>query len=91
VNVADLISVHEARIAHHVAAIGEVDREHRAAAITYRARTVLVQSFVVVRGNVAARKILFNPTEELGIDGHQVSQVPWIGQSLTIQTGRRAR
>src|SRR5688572_32340369 len=31
VNVANLVSVHEARIAHHVAAIGQVYSQHRAA------------------------------------------------------------
>ena len=33
VDVADLVRVHEARVAHHVAAVRQVDREHRAAAV----------------------------------------------------------
>ena len=32
VNIADLIRIHEARIAHHVAAVGQIDSQHRAAA-----------------------------------------------------------
>ena len=33
VDVAHLVGVHEARVAHHVAAVGQVHREHRAAAV----------------------------------------------------------
>ena len=72
VDVADLVGVHEAGIAHHVAAVGQVDSQHRAAAMAHRAGAVVVQGFVVVRGNVAARELLFDPLEELGVHGHQV-------------------
>ena len=72
VNVANLVGVHEAGIAHHVAAVGEVDGKNRAAAIANGRRAVLVQVFVVVRGNIAAGELLFNPVEELGVDGHHV-------------------
>ena len=72
VDVADLVGVHEAGIAHHVAAVGEVDGENRAAAVANGARAVVVQIFVVVRGNVAAGEVLLDPLEELGVDGHQV-------------------
>ena len=71
-DVADLVGVHEAGIAHHVAAVGEVDGEHRAAAVADGAGAVLVQIFVVVRGNVAAREILLDPFEEFRVDGHHV-------------------
>ena len=72
VDVADLVGVHEAGIAHHVAAVGQVDGEHRAAAVAHRARAVAVQIFVVVRGNVAAGEVLLDPLEEFCVDGHQV-------------------
>ena len=72
VDVAHLVGVHEAGIAHHVAAIGEVDRQHRAAAIAHRAGAVAMQGFIVVRGNIAPGEILLDPFQELGVHGHQV-------------------
>ena len=71
-HVTNLVSVHETRIAHHVAAIGEVHGKHRAAAITHRAGAVLVQILVIVRGNIATGILLLNPAQPLGIDGHHV-------------------
>ena len=59
VHEADLVGVHEARIAHHVAAVGEVDGQHRAAAVGDGAGAVVVQLFVVVGANVAAREHIF--------------------------------
>ena len=71
-NVAHLVRVHEAGIAHHVAAIRQIDGQHRSAAVPHRARSVLVQPLVVVRGNIAAGEVLFDPGQEARIDGHQV-------------------
>ena len=71
-DVADLVGVHEAGIAHHVAAIGEVDGENGAAAVANGGRAVLVEIFVVVSRNVAAGELLFDPLEKLGVDGHHV-------------------
>ena len=34
VDVADLVGVHEARIAHHVAAVRQIDGQHRAASVS---------------------------------------------------------
>ena len=70
--VTDLVRIHETGIAHHVAAIGEVYREDRPAAVADRARTMLVQVLVIVRRNVAAREILLDPIEKLRINGHHV-------------------
>src|ERR1700722_5220312 len=67
-----LVGVHETGIAHHVAAVGEVHGEHRAAAVTHRAGAVLVQILVIVRGNIAAGILLFDPVEPFGINGHHV-------------------
>src|SRR5580704_2041132 len=72
VNIADLVGVHEARVAHHVATIGEVNGENRAAAVANGAGTVAVHVFVVVCRNVTAGEIIFNPFEELRIGGRQV-------------------
>jgi len=65
VNVANLVGVHETRIAHHVAAVCQVNGENGAAAVANGARTVAVHVFIVVRWDVATGKILFNPFEEL--------------------------
>jgi len=72
VDVAYLVCVHEAGIAHHVATVGEIDGEYRAASVANRARSVAVQVFVVVSRNVAAREVSLDPFEELRVDGHQV-------------------
>src|SRR6266849_1602442 len=72
VDVANLVGVHEAGVAHHVAAVGEVDSEHGTAAIAHGAGTVLVKIFVVVGGNIAAGELLLDVVEEFGVDGHHV-------------------
>ena len=52
----NLVGIHETRIAHHVAAIGQVDREHGAASILDCARAMIVQFLVVMGGKVATRQ-----------------------------------
>ena len=79
VNVSHLVSVHEAGIAHHVAAVREVNGEDRAAAVANSARTMAVQVFVIVRRNIAAREIPFNPFEEFRVNGHQVFKLAMDG------------
>src|SRR5215470_14872218 len=71
-NVTHLVGVHEAGVAHHVAAVGQVNRENGSAAMANGARAMPVQVFVIVRGDVAAGEIALNPRKKLGIDGHQV-------------------
>ena len=70
-----LVRVHEARVAHHVAAIRQIDREHRPAAVLDRAAAVVVQLLVVVGANVAARKHVFKVLEERRVDGHDVLEM----------------
>ncbi len=72
---ANLVGVHEAGIAHHVAAVGQVDRQHRAAAVRHGRGAVVVQLLVVVRADVAAREDLFQVLEECGVDRHHVFKV----------------
>jgi hypothetical protein len=71
----DLVGVHEARVAHHVAAVRQVDRQHRAAAVLDRAAAVVVQLLVVVRLDVAARERLLEVLEERRVDRHHVLEV----------------
>ncbi len=72
----DLVGVHEARVAHHVAAVGEVDRQHRAAAVLDRAAAMVVQLLVVVGADVAAGEYLLEMLEERGVNRHHVFEVP---------------
>ena len=82
---ADLVGVHEAGIAHHVAAVGEVDGEHRSAAVFHGRGTVVMEFLVVVREDVAAREHFFEMAREFRINRHDVFEVPCFGQSLTIR------
>ena len=72
---ADLVGIHEARIAHHVAAVREIDRQHRSAAVLHRAGAVIVELFVVVRADVAAGEALFEVLEERRVDRHHVFEM----------------
>ena len=72
VDEADLVGVHEAGVAHHVAAVGEVDGEDGAAAMGDGAGSMIVQGLVVVGADVAAGEDLFEVLEEGGVDGHDV-------------------
>jgi hypothetical protein len=85
VDEADLVGVHEAGVAHHVAAVGEVDGEHRAAAVGDGGRPVVVQLLVVVGADVAAGEDLFEVLEEGGVDGHHVFEVAVDGAVLDHQ------
>ncbi len=69
---ADLVRVHKARIAHHVAAVCQIDRQNRSAAVLDRRRAVVVQLFVVVRFHIAAREKRFDMLEKLRVDRHHV-------------------
>ena len=75
-HITDLVGVHEARIAHHVAAVRQIDGEHAAAAVGDGAGAVVVQLFVVVRANIAARENIFQVLGERRIDRHQVFEAP---------------
>ena len=76
VDEADLVCVHEAGVAHHVAAVGQVDRQHRSAAVLDRRAAVVVQLLVVVRADVAPREHFLQMLEECGVDRHHVFEAP---------------
>ena len=71
----DLVGVHEARVAHHVAAVGQVDGEDRAAAVLDGAAAVVVELLVVVGPDVAARERVFEVLEERRVHRHHVLEV----------------
>ena len=81
----DLVRVHEARVAHHVAAVRQVDGQHRAAAVLDRAAAVVVQLLVVVRADVAAGEHLLEVLEERRVHRHHVLEVAVEGAVLHHQ------
>ena len=81
----DLVRVHEAGVAHHVAAVGQVDRQHRAAAVLDGGAAVVVQLLVVVRADVASREHLLEVLEERRVHRHHVLEVAVEGAVLHHQ------
>ena len=82
---ADLVGVHEARVAHHVAAVRQIDGENRTAAVCDRAGTVVVEIFIVVGADVAAGEDALDVLEEFGVDAHDVFEVAVNGAILDHQ------
>ena len=82
---ADLVGVHEAGVAHHVAAVGQVDGQHRAASVGHGGGAVVVQARVVVRADVAAGEDLFQVAHEGRVDRHHVLEVAVDGAVLHHQ------
>ncbi len=82
VDISNLVSVHKAGIAHHVAAIGEIDSQHGAASILHRGRTMVMQLLVVVRADIAAGENVFEVLREFRVNRHQVFEVPVLGTVL---------
>ena len=85
VDEANLVGVHEAGVAHHVAAVGQVDGQHRSAAVLDRAAAVVVQLLVVVGADVAAGEDVFQVLEEGRVDRHHVFEVAVDGAVLHHQ------
>ena len=87
VNVADLVRIHEARIAHHVAAIGQVDRQHRAAAkLDIRCAVMMnVRIFGRAESRVRRRAIRF-VRETPDRSPSRPTNSPCVGQVLRMTT-----
>ena len=81
-NKTHLVGIHKAGIAHHVATIGEVDGQHRSAAMLDGAGAVVVQGFIIVGADIAAREDFFEMLEKIGIHGHHVLKVAMLGAIL---------
>ncbi len=78
----DLVGVHETRIAHHVAPVGQIHRQHRPPAVADRARAVIVQRLVVVGVDVPPRIHGLDVLQKLLVDGHHVLEAPVDGALL---------
>ncbi len=80
-----LVGVHEAGVAHHVAAVGEIEGQNRASAVLDGGASVIVKVFVVVGPDVTAGERLFEMAEEIDIDGHDVLEMPVLRTILDHQ------
>ncbi len=76
VDVADLVGVHEARVAHHVATVGQVDRQNRAPPVADGRAAVPVDQLVAQRTEVAPVVAGLDDPIELGIDRENVLEGP---------------
>src|SRR5688500_12746224 len=72
VNVTDLVRVHEARIAHHVAAVRQVDSQHRAASKLDVRRSVTMYVFIFGGTEVATKEERLDALEKRRIGRHHV-------------------
>ncbi len=75
VNIANLVCIHEARIAHHVAAIRKVDGQNGAAAKLDVRSSVSMDVFVFSSAKVASEEKRFNPLEKRRISCHHVNKL----------------
>ena len=82
VHEADLVCVHETRIAHHVAAIREVHREDGAASVFHRRFSVLAQRRRR-RREVASGKQPLDAREKCGIDADHVFERAMAGAGFS--------
>ena len=85
VDEANLVRVHEAGIAHHVATVGQIDGQHRTAAMGDGRGAVVVEFLIIVGADIAARENFFKMGEKLGIDRHDVFEVTVLGAILHHQ------
>ena len=60
-HITNLVRVHEARIAHHVAAVGEVDGQNGTASELDITRAVMMNVRILGRLKIAAVKQRFDP------------------------------
>jgi hypothetical protein len=82
VDVADLVGVHEARVAHHVAAVGQVDREHGPPPVLDRRRAVAVHELIAEGLEVTPGEAALDPPAELGVDLDEVLEGSVVGTAL---------
>ncbi len=85
VHESDLVGIHETRIAHHVAAVGQVDGENRASPVLDGAAAVVMQFFVVMGADIPAGKRLLEMPEELRINGDDIFEMSVDGAILDHQ------
>ncbi len=85
VHVPHLVGIHEAGIAHHVTSVGEVDGEHRAAAVANGGGAVPVDQLVALGGEVPPVVTPLDDPVHLGVDGERVFEGPVLRAGLPHQ------
>ncbi len=83
VYITNLVCVHKARVAHHVAAVGEIDSQNRASAKLDVRRSVVVHVRIFGGAEVAAKKERFNTLEKGRIRGHHIDEFTVLRAGLT--------
>ncbi len=83
VNIANLICIHEAGIAHHVAAISQVYGQHGAATKFNIGSSVTMNCGILGRAKISSKEQRFDSFEKSRIRGHHVIKLPVLGTSLT--------
>jgi hypothetical protein len=88
VHVPDLVGIHEARIAHHVAAVGQVDRQHGSTAVFDRRRAVIVQGlgdgWQIAAGEQALDAALKLRVDRQGVSERAVSRAGLLDQDSAV-------
>ena len=77
-NESDLIGIHKAWVAHHIAPVRQIDCKNRATTILDRACPVVMELFVVVRPLVATRELILKVGKHLWISRHNVFKAPML-------------
>src|ERR1700712_19599 len=72
---ANLVRVHKAGVAHHVAAVRQIDRQNRTTSVRNSRSAMIVKLLVIVGADIAARKDLFKILEEGGVNRHDVFEM----------------
>src|SRR5690349_9131051 len=78
VNVTNLVRVHEARIAHHVAAIRQVDSQNRAASKLDIRSAVMMNVFIFSSAKVATEEQRLDAPQKLRISRHHIFELPML-------------
>ena len=75
VNVTDLVCIHEAGIAHHVAAVGKVHGQNCATTKLDVRRSMMMDVLVFSSAEVASEEERFDPLEERRVSRHHVNKL----------------
>jgi hypothetical protein len=83
VYVTDLIRVHEAGVTHHVAAVRQVNRQHRAAPELDVGRAVTMDVRVFRRAKIAPVEQRLDAPQKFGTGRHHVNELAVLRARLT--------
>ena len=84
-NITNLVRIHEARIAHHVAAIGQVNRQNRAAAKLDIRSSMTMNVFVFSGTKVTTEEERLDARQKRRIGRHHIFKQPVLRTGLSHQ------